>query len=480
MNTRKRNDFGSHDAQQHIRYVEVYTIDDPEEEEQPVQVKALRWDGDSYEVYGEAFRVGGTSLAGEVAAEERFWIVWRRDSQRWERLTAGTGQAFQVIRGVTTAAVAPTDVAFQIESVSAYEQNALVPSEPTWIAAPAGGVTLAEGDAVWAIYRFNQLAFDPGSGDVQVDWLMFEPGSSNTPPLREFELTATKTLAQDSATVKWLDLDGNLVGSDTTIYDPDQRFSGRAASYVGSERGFRGQASLRTDLAAEDPDRWEIITMERFAEWAVVSYNSSGETFHLVAGAFGGDEWNNRRPAADGSALAVSDPAAIVGRVPANGETSIVRLNDPDSSPPGYQLHGVRNEDRRVATSTSDTVPLELQSKLVDGGTYDSETDLIVKVDEIEDGGIKKLQLSYTPGGGGGSYTEGCGIDIADSVISVNVSALAGSGLGTNTGEGACELEVDLCEAIEALAVLQDKASGTYVLGVVDGLCTLIEVETCG
>jgi hypothetical protein len=224
--------------------------------------------------------------------------------------------------------------------------------------------------------------------------------TTNASPLKEFELTADKSNASATATAKWLDHAGDMVGDAVTLHDPDERFAGKTASYVGSERGFRGLALLRADLAEEDPNepRWEIIAMERFAEWAIVEWDSSNEEWDLVSNAFGGDEWNNRRPAANGAALAVNDTAALIGRTPADGETAVVRLTA-DTDTPTYQIHGVRNEDRRVAISSGDTVPLELLSKVVSGGVYDSGTDEIAKVDEIEDGGIKKLRIAYTPNG---------------------------------------------------------------------------------
>lgn len=277
----------------------------------------------------------------------------------------GIGSHFQIVRGSATAAVDVSDVAFQIESIAAYEEHSSTPDAPLWVAAPSGGVELAEGDVVWAIYRAGVLTFDPGGGDVVVDWLMFEPGSSNTPPLREFALQATKDLSDTTASVKWLDHTQAEVGDALNIYDPDQRFSGKAVNYVGSERAFRGLALLRTDLAGETADRWEIIAMERFAEWVIVEWDQSGSDWLLVADAFGGDEWNNRRPAANAGILSVSDPAGLKS-TPSDTEKAIGRLLDPDG--PTYQLHGVKGAD-------SGGLRLALVTTSIAGATVDG-TDL--------------------------------------------------------------------------------------------------------
>jgi len=145
---------------------------------------------------------------------------------------------------------------------------------------------------------------------------------------------------------------------------------------------------------------WKIVAMEGFAEWAVVNYNASGATWHFVAG--GGYPWNHIRPTVDGGALTVTDPAALVGRTPANNEKALAWISDVDADPPTYQIHGVRNEDRRVAITSSDPLPLELLSKVQNGGAYDAETDLIAKVAEVDDAGVKKLRIAYTPGSGSG------------------------------------------------------------------------------
>jgi len=153
------------------------------------------------------------------------------------QLGGGIGDHFQLVRGVTTAAVSPSDPAFQITITDKIEQFASDPGSPLWVKAASGGVTLSEGDEVLAGYRENALTFDPGGGDVQVDWIQLLAGSASTPPLRSFVLTANKTLASATATAKFIGMDGSLIGSEVTIYDPvgpavgtpSKHFSGRVA-----------------------------------------------------------------------------------------------------------------------------------------------------------------------------------------------------------------------------------------------------------
>ncbi|MGE3243605.1 MAG: hypothetical protein AB7I57_21215, partial [Pirellulales bacterium] len=281
-------------------------------------------------------------------------VTWRKlqaesgedtELMQWAQINLGSGglgDHFQIIRGATTAEVAPTDVAFQITGVSAYEQYASTPTTPTWIKAPAGGVTLTAGTSIWAIYRENVLTFDPGSGDVQVDWLMFEPGSTDPPKPRYFELTAVKTLAQNTATVKWVSQLGLLYGSDVVIHDPGFRFSGRPASYYGGEElGFRGYAVPVSDVAGLGVDRWEIVVMESFAEWCVVQYYGAG-IWQLLTDAFGGGEYDYRRPTGNLNPIGVIDPAAILPTTLTQGMKAIARMAYPDTTPPVYAIHGVK------------------------------------------------------------------------------------------------------------------------------------------
>lgn len=183
MTTRNRSDhLGSHDSQNHLRYVEVYTIDDDQDVEgatnatpivitvtghgfatgdevrvtgvggntaanglwtitvtgsntfelddssgsgpytsggkvnyqQPVRVKLLKWNdtsGGSYGTFGDALRVGDHHTPDDVDTEDRLWITWRRDSQRWEVVTgAGGGEEIDRCVGKADGAIsAATD-----------------------------------------------------------------------------------------------------------------------------------------------------------------------------------------------------------------------------------------------------------------------------------------------------------------------------------------------------------------------------------
>ena len=243
------------------------------------------------------------------------------------------------------------------------------PTVPSFLASDSGSGYKALGSAASGLVLVERLSAGT---------------SSDTPPLRRFELTANKLLAATSATVNFFEDDGTLTGSDVTIYCPAGLFAGRVDSYVGTERGFQGVALLRTDLGAVEPDRWEIVVMERFAEWAVVQWSQSGGNWTLVNDAFGGDDFNWRRPAANAAVLAVSDTAELIGRALVDGEKAIARLTmDPDT--PTYQLHGLRSEDRRIAVDDSDTIPLTLINKLLNVSTYDDETDRLVEFEVVDD-----------------------------------------------------------------------------------------------
>lgn len=351
----------------------------------------------------------------------------------------GSGGGFQIVRGSTVVAVNPSDLAFQIEGVTAYEEHAATPSDPLWVAATGGGVTLSEGDFVWAIYRKGVLTFNPGGGDVVVDWLMLDFGASATPPpLRAFELTANKTLSSAIATAKFLDLDGNLVGSNVTLNDPEHRFSGRIADNLcaGSE-GFRGYAILRTDLAAEDPDQYDIVVMDQLYEFIkaeivkISNYPSAGVTvvarYSQAINAVGYDQ---HAPAGVDSAIGYLVDAEIFNvddylEDPEPGPSAesdpqpvLMQLVDPDASPPTYRVYEVKpagQEDRKVASSVLDTVPATLIEKLDNVATYDDETDRLVEFEEFDDAGTRKVRgfLDVTDlGGGGFTAVAGCGVDI--------------------------------------------------------------------
>lgn len=124
-----------------------------------------------------------------------------------------------------------------------------------------------------------------GTGEKWCVVSLMGGSSDSQPPLRAFELTANKNLASATATAKWLDIDGNLIGDDVTLHDPEHRFSGRIEDdlYSGSN-GFRGYALLRTDLASEEPDQWDIVEMDSLYEFIkaeivkVSNYPSVGVT----------------------------------------------------------------------------------------------------------------------------------------------------------------------------------------------------------
>ncbi len=435
---RPRDKFGNHDGQQHLRYVEVYTIDDPEVEDQPVQVKLLKWGGSSYAVYGAAFRVGDVSLAASVTTGDRFWITRRRDALRWERI-AGIGDHYQLVRGVTTAAVVPADPTFQITSITAYEEHAATPTAPLWVVPPAGGVTLSAGAEVWAAYRENVLTFDPGTGTVQVDWRMIPLGSGSSTPVRGFELTVTKTRIQEIAYVKWLGPANTPYGDEVVIYDPfatpepnDQSpvfgFSGRGTGYLSGSPGCRGLAALRTyfGLLGQE-DRWEIIAMEGLAETieATVKFDDSSGSdggyylqFDLVRS---GHSWNCRNPVAIGDRLTL-DARSDKYYKPDEDDEVLAELVSADTFPPTYAVYSVKHTPITL-------VALELDVEAATGGdgwidpTVTSRERLDWRTDreryEVQGRYVKVhfIDTARFPVSGGKQYAGICGRDSSGELL---------------------------------------------------------------
>lgn len=324
---------------------------------QPVKVKLLKWDdADSrYEVYGSEFAVGDRETADEVAVEDKIWITRRRDAQRWEVFST-IGNHYQVIRGTCYAAVLDTDQAFQLENLVALEQHASLPTSPVWVAnIPA--VAHSMGDTVYALYR-SGIAVTHTGAPATVDWEALGGSTSSAPPLRAFELTANKTLASATATAKWLDLDGNLVGSDVTLHDPEHRFSGRIEDDLFSgSAGHRGYAIQRTDLAAEDPDQWDIVELDGLLEFVVgefvktTNYPSVGSTTTLeYVEEVDQHGYDRHPPAVATDELTYTEDADVFDLDhylvdPPNASEStpttlrvLLKLTDPDTSPPSYRV----------------------------------------------------------------------------------------------------------------------------------------------
>jgi hypothetical protein len=374
---------------------------------------------------------------------------------------------------------------------------------------------------------------------VEADWIesltewhvRLKGGGETAPPLRRFELTADKSLTSATATAKFMAFDNSLVGSPVTIHDPAQLFSGRT--------GFRGYALLRTDLGVTDPDRYEIVTMERYAEFIVVE-KYAPSTYRFVSTLSSEDDWWRIAPAAVDADVSLNDPGEILDSIPTDQKV-IARLSDPDTptydaistfvSAGGKRVRGTVVDPgsgfvphaaatfqltslTEVYGGTPPAAPLTVQQTFDQGYVAGQVTEAIFNEDsglwenlplprklgchlDVDANGFEhvtaatlagsglSVSVGTGPGGcdqltatGGGSLTAGCGILIASGVVSVDVADLAGSGLDVNTEGGACQLTVDLCEALEAKATADSKTSGTYVPAVVDGVCSLLEVVT--
>lgn len=302
-----------------------------------------------------------TQLASAASGPAR--ILWHEefpesteppDVTLWALVFLGSaaGEHFQLIRGVTTAAVNLASPAFQLTGVVAFEQLALAPDSPVWVAAPPGGVVLAEGDVVWATYHEAYATISVDEVEVQVDWVMLDTRGASTPPLRRFELTTGKFSTDATATAKWLDHDGAMVGEEVTLHDPEKLFAGRPADYVSGQPGFGGMALWRADLAEEEAQepRWEIIELEGFARFVTAVYEpgeSGGDPrkadgwFRFTGVYTTRDRWCRKPPAAVGEPLHWDDDVENPLVEPVVGDTVLMMLADADgfagTPPSGWQ-----------------------------------------------------------------------------------------------------------------------------------------------
>ena len=256
--------------------------------------------------------------------------------------SSGITDHYQIIRGTCVAAVLDTDQAFQLENLVALEQYSTLPDSPVWVAnIPA--VAHSEGDTVYALWR-EGIAVTHTGAPATVDWEALGGSTSSVPPLKYFELTATKLFgaAYTSATAKFVQFDGGLDATEQTLTDPDGRFAGRAALYLPGERGFRGYALQRSDPEEIGTPRYEIVAMESFAGWAIVEYYGVGIWLLSATGGYGGVQWDIRKPTLLGTAIGVIDPAGLVPSAPATGTKYIANLADPNTTPPTYAIVGAR------------------------------------------------------------------------------------------------------------------------------------------
>ncbi len=276
----------------------------------------------------------GTLLTSDISGPLR--IIWKPGStgEQWCVLSiAGSGDFFQVVRGVTTGAVLDSDSTFTITSLARLEDHSLLPDDPLTVQNFPSGAH-AMGDLIYAIYH-----------PATADWEKIGTSSSSTPPLREFELTATKARGDGTATAKWLAEDGaTLVGADISIDDAmlDSHFAGQTAEYLSGEHGFRGQALQMRDLAdSPSPDTWRIINMEGYAEFIYCTWYSSG-VGHYVSNESADDPWMRREPITVGGAITLADPASLLPASPSSSDKLICRLRNPDTTPPTYDVVGVK------------------------------------------------------------------------------------------------------------------------------------------
>ena len=154
----------------------------------------------------------------------------------------------------------PANAAFQVTVVADFGQFARSPASPVWIAAPPGGVTLGSGATVWAAYHKNFTTFDPGGGEVPVDWAMLTAGGSDYRLIRgrvTADVTAkAATFTIDTVTALAGGLDPTMGNPATTVtITKSQQEILREDEYVTAVY-FPGAFS-------SPPSDWELILVER-------------------------------------------------------------------------------------------------------------------------------------------------------------------------------------------------------------------------
>jgi hypothetical protein len=255
----------------------------------------------------------------------------------------------RLIGGFAVGAVADTDATLMIDGVAALS-GGLDPSDGN----PAAQVRVENTfGQVYADNEYLQAAFSEGVvASPATDWQAITKSVDQDPPLRAFELTATKQRTNATATAKFLDHAGAMVGSNVTLHDPILRFSGKAANYAGTINGMRGFALLRSDLAEVEQPRWDIVAMDGIAQWVMLEYAGSPDNeWQLDTDAFGGTQWEYKRPVANGDTLTITDPLDLFPS-PEDGDLAYAELTNPDTTPPTYAIRAKKGIGPSAAVKT--------------------------------------------------------------------------------------------------------------------------------
>lgn len=135
---------------------------------QPVKVKLLKWDGSAFVTYGTEFRIGDTDTADEVSSGEKFWVVWRRDAQRWYPISGGN-EKFRLIRGQSVGAQSGATVLIDNVDVLAGGLDPTDGNPATQVTVQnIWGQTYADNEKVQAVYNEGL------GGTILTDWENFK------------------------------------------------------------------------------------------------------------------------------------------------------------------------------------------------------------------------------------------------------------------------------------------------------------------
>lgn len=446
---------------------------------QPVKVQFLLWDGTAfvYDTYGSELRIGDRST--QVQVGDRLFVTWRTDSQRWEPLTGAGEEKKRAIRGTWYSGT----TTLQIDNVYLLDSGTdprSTPGDLTELVEVTNvpGDTYSSGQKVYADWNEDLTRWEArpkgGSGTekyrlvrgqcvggVAADATAFNIDNivvlagGNDPRVTPGSMAETLSIANSQ---KESFLDNEYV---CAIYY-DTGWQTILAERYRAIRGtyYSGTTTLQIknvvplesglDPRSSPGDSNEIVEV---ANRPGDTY-TSGEEVVADYDATSGD-WEARPKVAayivrgtvdsatstSASTFTISSLTAVSGPVPsapltvqqvfpvgyAAGQTALAIkaangqwINTPDAG--------------KVLSYTADVVPSYLIDAIVDQTAFDSDDHQVVYGQAVDTGGGDykvKLFTAKGAGGGGTTYTAGCGLVLATTTFRVDYDNLAGDVLET-------------------------------------------------
>lgn len=255
---------------------------------------------------------------------------------------ASKGLTYQLIRGTAYATTNATSkyVVLIGSSIVPFEEKARKPSDDNVNVAIPPDTIINSGDTVWAAYHKKIVTIEASGPDpeIVIDWYKLPTGTGGSPPLRWFEIQATKNSTDSNSIIKWVNDDGTL-GVEDIVYDPYLIFNGQVKGITATAiRGCRGIALLRADLKGVQEPRWEIIGLEGYTKWVICEYmaGDSGllddrklSNWYRFTGMYNSkDQWSKNVPADSGDPVRFQASDLVVPQV---GDYVLMELLDPDA-----------------------------------------------------------------------------------------------------------------------------------------------------